>query len=82
MSDKPPSTTNRRNFLQLMATLAIGGQALIKSGSLRAAIAEATASTDGWPQMTYRKLGRTGFNGSRLVFGCGAALSRGQAVNL
>jgi|TARA_Y100000310_G_scaffold229967_1_gene232396 aryl-alcohol dehydrogenase-like predicted oxidoreductase len=66
----------------MMATLAIGGQALLRSGSLKAAIEEATSSTDGWPKMTYRKLGRTGFNGSRLVFGCGAALSRGQAVNL
>lgn len=82
MSDIPQKPTNRRKFLQLMATLAVGGQALIRSGSLRAAIEEATASTEGWPQMTYRKLGRTGFNGSRLVFGCGAALSRGQAVNL
>jgi aryl-alcohol dehydrogenase-like predicted oxidoreductase len=26
--------------------------------------------------MTYRRLGKTGFQGSRLVFGCGAALSR------
>jgi aryl-alcohol dehydrogenase-like predicted oxidoreductase len=82
MSDNSKTMTNRRKFLQLMATLAVGGQAFIRSGSLKAAIEEATASTDDWPQMTYRKLGRTGFNGSRLVFGCGAALSRGQAVNL
>jgi aryl-alcohol dehydrogenase-like predicted oxidoreductase len=27
-----------------------------------------------WPEMSYRTLGRTGFRGSRLVFGCGAAL--------
>lgn len=82
MSDRPQTMTNRRKFLQLMASLAIGGQALIRSGSVKAAVEEATASIDGWPGMTYRKLGRTGFNGSRLVFGCGAALSRGQAVNL
>jgi aryl-alcohol dehydrogenase-like predicted oxidoreductase len=32
--------------------------------------------------MTYRKLGRTNFWSSRLVFGCGAALMRGRAVRL
>jgi aryl-alcohol dehydrogenase-like predicted oxidoreductase len=32
--------------------------------------------------MTYRKLGRTNFYSSRLVFGCGAALSGGKAVRL
>ena len=32
--------------------------------------------------MTYRTLGATGFKASRLVFGCGSALSRGQAVDL
>ncbi|MEN8690848.1 MAG: DUF6599 family protein [Desulfobacterales bacterium] len=34
------------------------------------------------PTMTYRKLGRTGFMSSRLVFGCGAALMDGKAVRL
>jgi aryl-alcohol dehydrogenase-like predicted oxidoreductase len=34
------------------------------------------------PTMTYRKLGRTGFMSSRLVFGCGAALMGGKAVRL
>jgi aryl-alcohol dehydrogenase-like predicted oxidoreductase len=32
--------------------------------------------------MTYRKLGRTNFMSSRLVFGCGAALVGGKAVRL
>ncbi|MFC2155763.1 aldo/keto reductase [Acidobacteriota bacterium] len=32
--------------------------------------------------MTYRKLGRTNFKSSRLVFGCGAALMGGKAVRL
>jgi aryl-alcohol dehydrogenase-like predicted oxidoreductase len=32
--------------------------------------------------MTYRKLGRTGFKSSRLVFGGGAALAGGRAVRL
>jgi predicted aldo/keto reductase-like oxidoreductase len=34
------------------------------------------------PSMTYRKLGRTNFMSSRLVFGCGAALVGGKAVRL
>lgn len=34
------------------------------------------------PGMTYRKLGRTNYMASRLVFGCGAALSGGKAVRL
>ena len=32
--------------------------------------------------MQYRVLGKTGFNGSCLVFGCGAALSAGRANGL
>jgi len=34
------------------------------------------------PTMTYRKLGRTNFMSSRLVFGCGAALAGGKGVRL
>ncbi|MEK7794959.1 MAG: aldo/keto reductase [Candidatus Hydrogenedentota bacterium] len=33
-------------------------------------------------RMTYRKLGRTNFVSSRLVFGCGGALAGGRAVKL
>jgi aryl-alcohol dehydrogenase-like predicted oxidoreductase len=64
--------------------LGIGGQALLRSGDLSAAIAEArnAVSDAPWPEMTYRTLGRTGFNASRLVFGCGAALSKGPADDL
>lgn len=62
--------------------LAAGGTALMKSGNLTAAVEEATQSVNEWPDMQYRTLGNTGFKGSRLVFGCGAALSHGQANNL
>lgn len=72
----------RRSLLQTISMLGVGGSALVKTGSLRAAVDEATQSVADWPAMTYRTLGKTGFEGSRLVFGCGAALSRGQAVNL
>jgi aryl-alcohol dehydrogenase-like predicted oxidoreductase len=71
--------TSRRRFIQYLAMLGIGGQALLRSGDLKAAILEATESPGAeppWPEMSYRKLGRTNFNASRLVFGCGAALSR------
>jgi len=61
-------STTRRRMLQLLGLLGFGGSEL-----LRAATALAEVS-DQWPAMSYRTLGKTGFNGSRLVFGCGAAL--------
>jgi aryl-alcohol dehydrogenase-like predicted oxidoreductase len=57
--------------------LAVGGRTLLSSGDARAAIYAAKEAGGGeadWPKMSYRRLGRTGFNASRLVFGCGAAL--------
>lgn len=74
-----PSATNRRSFMGYAAMIAAGGAALARTGNLHAAIAEAQDAAPNaapWPAMTYRKLGRTGFEASRLVFGCGAALSR------
>ena len=70
---------SRRSFLGYAAMLGAGSQALWHSGSLHAAVAaakDAAPGAEAWPGMTYRTLGRTGFNASRLVFGCGAALSR------
>lgn len=72
----------RRSFLQSLSAAAVGSQALIRTGSLQAAVDEANQDVSRWPKMEYRTLGRTGFEGSRLVFGCGAALSSGQAVDL
>jgi len=72
----------RRSLLQSLSMLAVGSGTLVKTGSLRAAVDEATQSVKSWPQMEYRDLGKTGFNGSRLVFGCGAALMFGQANDL
>ena len=72
--------TKRRTFLKQLALLGVGGKALMSTGSVKAAVESADASrVKEWPQMTYRKLGRTGFNASRLVYGCGAALSRKRA---
>lgn len=64
--------TTRRRTLQLLALLGLGGTEIARSaGALAASAAEAD---EAWPEMTYRTLGKTGFEGSRLVFGCGAAL--------
>lgn len=75
----------RRHFLQLMAWIGLGSQAW-RFGSAHAlhhgAAAAPAAATPATPAMTYRTLGATGFKASRLVFGCGSALSRGQAVHL
>ena len=71
--------TSRRTFVQLLAMLAAGGQALWQTRDVHAAIEtakDAIPEAAPWPKMTYRTLGRTGYNASRLVFGCGAALSR------
>lgn len=72
----------RRSLLQSFSAMAVGSAALVKTRSLQAAKDEVNQSVANWPEMQYRVLGKTGFKGSRLVFGCGAALSAGQANNL
>ena len=70
---------SRRRFLQTLAMLSVGGRALLRSGDARAAMnaARDLARADlPLPETAYRTLGRTGWKASRLVFGCGAALSR------
>jgi predicted oxidoreductase len=74
--------TTRRRALQLLALLGLGRSGLARAAN---AIVEAEGAPAGdWPAMSYRTLGRTGFDGSRLVFGCGAALmffSRDELLN-
>ena len=75
----------RRRFLKLLALLAVGGRTLLRTGDARAFVeaARALARADvERPAMTYRPLGRTGWNASRLVFGCGAALASGRRDEL
>ena len=70
---------SRRRVLQYATLLGVGTTSLVKSKSVRAAAAdgkEAAGLAEPWPKMQYRMLGRTGHNSSRLIFGCGAALSR------
>jgi aryl-alcohol dehydrogenase-like predicted oxidoreductase len=80
MADKrKKGMADRRGFLRNAAVLAVAGRTLLRSGDARAAVdaaREAAQADFAWPEMTYRRLGRTGWNASRLVFGCGAALSR------
>jgi aryl-alcohol dehydrogenase-like predicted oxidoreductase len=71
-------TTSRRRFVQYLAMLGVGGRVWLRSGEARAAAQAAPETARGevaWPKMSYRKLGRTGFDASRLVFGCGASLA-------
>ena len=77
--------TNRRSVLRAIAVIGVGGRALLRSGDARAAVyaaQNAAGSPRDWPDLGRRVLGRTGFEGSRLVFGCGAALSRGRKDDL
>ena len=84
MTSKPNDTqplTGRRRFMRTITAAGVGGQMLLQTGSVRAAIAEgqakASLSTPGsWPEMAYRTLGKTAHKSSRLIFGCGATLSR------
>jgi hypothetical protein len=83
--DVHSAATNRRKFLQALAVLGIGGQTLLRSRDGRAAVHAARTAAGrkaSWPDLGRRSLGRTGFEGSRLVFGCGAALSRGRKDDL
>ena len=71
------SSVDRRKFIQYLAMLAVGGRTFLTSRDARAAIYAAREAGGGeaaWPKMAYHKLGRTDFNASRLVMGCGATL--------
>lgn len=69
---------DRRSFLQIMGALGIG--AGLRPGKANAS--EEDLDVTSWPTMPKVTYGRTGFQGSRLVFGCGAALGSGQANHL
>lgn len=69
-------TTSRRQFTRLAGALGASAAALFSTGSVRAATDAGRTASAPWPEMPRRTLGRTGFEASRLIFGCGAALSR------
>lgn len=87
-TDRPPHEVNRRTFIQLSAA-GIGAAGLgAVPARAESALVKKVPGDDGLihrnerPGMQYRKLGRTNFMASRLVFGCGAALAGGKAVKL
>ena len=76
---------NRREFIKLLAAGTVGGQAFLSNPmNLEKKLSKADNFSLLQEQlpMTYRKLGRTNFKSSRLVFGGGAALVGGKAVRL
>ena len=76
MSD---ARSTRRTFLTGVAAMGLAGRTLLRSGDAAAAVhaaKKAAGSATALPDPGHRPLGRTGFTGSRLVFGCGAALAR------
>jgi aryl-alcohol dehydrogenase-like predicted oxidoreductase len=84
-TDDPFAPSSRRDFLKILAMLTVGGRMLLRTGDARAAVDAAHAAGESpadWPDLPRTRLGRTGFEASRLVFGCGAALSRGRRDEL
>ena len=86
MSDgQRTARTDRRSFLTGLAALGLAGRTLLRTGDAGAAIYAAETASGGSDRLVSpgrRVLGRTGFEGSRLVFGCGAALSRRRRDDL
>jgi aryl-alcohol dehydrogenase-like predicted oxidoreductase len=76
--DDSPEGPSRRRFLQYLAVAAAGGRALLQTAPAAASVPPPSA----WPALPKRVLGRTGFAASRLIFGCGAALSRARRDDL
>jgi len=75
----------RGKFIKLLAAAAVSGTALLAAAGLKTKAQtkpDELIHRNELPTMTYRKLGRTNFMSSRLVFGCGAALAGGKAVRL
>lgn len=84
------TTLDRRGFLKTSAVAAAGAGALMSATGQAEETRTGSFVTDEGldyrnhrpDRMPYRKLGRTNFMCSRLVFGCGAALAGGRAVHL
>jgi hypothetical protein len=82
---KNRNSVDRREFIKIVATAAFSGPVLWSNACSRTNESTETQETirrNEQPTMTYRKLGRTGFSSSRLVFGCGAALMGGRSARL
>ena len=81
--DKKNHSIDRRDFMKTSAA-AVAGSAFLASGLASAENGHVGLDhrNERPDQMSYAKLGRTNFMCSKLVFGCGAALSGGRAVRL
>ena len=79
------SSIDRRDFMKTSA-MAVAGSSWLAASSAGAQDAKAGDGLDHRNErlgkMAYRKLGRTNFMSSRLVFGCGSALAGGRGVRL
>lgn len=79
---------DRRDFIKTSAAvtagaaMGVGSAARAKTAPLHKKGEDGLLHGHEASGMTYRKLGRTNYNASRLVFGCGAALSGGRADRL
>jgi aryl-alcohol dehydrogenase-like predicted oxidoreductase len=74
---------DRRQFIKVSTV--VGGSVLVSSADLEASLSQESKKPirrNERSEMTYSRLGRTNFMSSRLVFGCGAALTGGKAVRL
>lgn len=70
---------SRRDFIK---TSAVAGTAIVASGVASANDIALDRRNERTDRMSYARLGRTNFSCSKLVFGCGAALSGGRGVRL
>ena len=63
MAKRSQTKTSRRSFVEVLTLAGIGGQALLQTRDVRAAVATAQQAADkmpgaeAWPQMAYRTLG-------------------------
>lgn len=73
---------DRRDFMKVTATAVAAATAAANVNPAAEAEEELDVRNHRPDRMTYRKLGKTNFLCSRLVFGCGAALAGGKAVRL
>ena len=83
--EKDKSRLDRREFIKWSVMAAVSGKALLAdaaSESVGKPVADPLIHRNERSTMSYRKLGRTNFMCSRLVFGGGAALSGGKGVRL
>jgi aryl-alcohol dehydrogenase-like predicted oxidoreductase len=83
--EKKCDSFDRREFIKIMTTAAFSGPILLTtaySETIESTQTNEIIHRNERPTMAYRKLGRTNFLSSRLVFGCGAALMGGRAVRL